>query len=267
MVAADDDRGLYCPGPNQLIEGQPRLFPFSLTQPANAGRQSLERDPLPCKPQPALQRTVSREQRTDRLIRHCDVGRISAECRPPEGTFPFTKQGSDISRNETWETECIFQTLFLRPCPQIVAIVERNGATALQLEHAFHMATHAAIGIIDILLRVIPAQHDRLVMAQLMRPVTDQRIMRGGLVRERIGYTVALDQTLQQVHGIAMYTYGKRLTLAARRYCSIDSLIDVAHFLIQVSRFNAFVDTPFFHFRDQRDAFIHRDRQRLRPAH
>src|ERR1700753_1294822 len=44
MVAADDYRGLYSPGTNQLIESQSGFFAFPLTQPADTGRKPLKGD-------------------------------------------------------------------------------------------------------------------------------------------------------------------------------------------------------------------------------
>src|ERR1700760_925011 len=54
VITADDDRGFYRPCPNQFIESKSALLPLTLSQPANAGGQTLEGNTFLGQLQPAL---------------------------------------------------------------------------------------------------------------------------------------------------------------------------------------------------------------------
>ena len=53
VVAADDDRRLELPAGDELVEEKPRAVPLAVAEPADPGRQALERDALLGQRQPA----------------------------------------------------------------------------------------------------------------------------------------------------------------------------------------------------------------------
>jgi hypothetical protein len=75
VVAADHDRGRNLAPAYQVVEDQPGLGAIALTQPADAGRQSLEGDPLGRDRQPALQQLIVGECLDQRVV---DPGNANA---------------------------------------------------------------------------------------------------------------------------------------------------------------------------------------------
>src|SRR5205085_11141601 len=100
MITPDNDRSVYLTCTHQLIKCKSRFFPFSLSQPANAGRQALECDFFSGQSQPTLQRFILRKEFCDNFIGYANIIWITAQCCPAKRTFAFTKKRPDISRNK-----------------------------------------------------------------------------------------------------------------------------------------------------------------------
>ena len=69
VVTPDDDRCAHRPRPDQLVERQAGPVPFAMAQPADPGRQALERHARLGHPDPALERRVLRKELEDGLVR------------------------------------------------------------------------------------------------------------------------------------------------------------------------------------------------------
>src|SRR5260221_562468 len=76
-------------------------------------------------------------------------------------------------------------------------------AAALQLEHGFAMVHHRAEGLPLVALRIARAQRERLRVADLVRHVAVQGIVRARLVGQDVGRDLARDHPLEQVDGVA----------------------------------------------------------------
>ena len=73
MIAPDHDRRFHFSAGDQFIELQSRLDALAISQPADARRQSLERDFLARHLQPALQMIVFGEQFHDGFVGRVNI--------------------------------------------------------------------------------------------------------------------------------------------------------------------------------------------------
>src|SRR5690606_29713426 len=101
MIAANYYRCFYFSSAYKFVKGKSCLFPLTLSQPANARRQSLECDPFPGHFHPSHQRLVLRKQFHDYLVRDSNIIGIATQCCPTEWALAFTEKWPDISRNKT----------------------------------------------------------------------------------------------------------------------------------------------------------------------
>ncbi|CRZ62354.1 Uncharacterised protein [Vibrio cholerae] len=99
--------------------------------------------------QPVMQMWVVRDQLFDFLIGFVNVFRIARECRPTEGTYPFTEEWTNIGRHKTGEVERIGNTFFQRHLANVIAIVQRRSAASLQIKHGAHLDRHRSFGSFD----------------------------------------------------------------------------------------------------------------------
>ncbi len=92
VVPPDDDRRGQLPGAHHLVDPQPRLRPLAVAQPADAGRQALERDLLLGQAQPSVERRVLREELGQGRIGLQDVVRVARKRRPAERALPLAEE-------------------------------------------------------------------------------------------------------------------------------------------------------------------------------
>ncbi len=86
---------------------------------------------------------ILREGFHQRTVRGINIFRVSGKGYPAEGPFTFTKERPDVGRCKTGEFESVGFPAFAGKFAEIVAIIERNGAALLQLQHISYMARHA----------------------------------------------------------------------------------------------------------------------------
>ena len=82
-----------------------------------------------------------------------DVLGIAGEGDPAERSLPFTEEGADEGGHEAGIRE-IAHARVLRLAADVVAVVEENGALALQLEHGAHVPAHRLVGARQVALGV-----------------------------------------------------------------------------------------------------------------
>src|SRR5882762_10995823 len=101
MVATDHDRRLEFALLHQIVHRQTELGALAIAQPAYAGRQSLELDPLLGKIDPAAEDPVLRKHLQYQIIRCCDVRGLARQRHPTEWSAAFAEQWTDICRHES----------------------------------------------------------------------------------------------------------------------------------------------------------------------
>ena len=160
VIATDDDGGFDFAVPHQFIHGDAKLGALAITEPADAGRQSLEMNALFRQLHPARQDCIFREKLERERVGARDVIRIAAECNPAERPFSFAKERADVLRNKTGNMVGVLDPGFLRLGANVVAIIEGDSATFLQFQHRANMLSHRFHRALDVFLRILGAQRD-----------------------------------------------------------------------------------------------------------
>src|SRR5262249_9469428 len=152
MVAADDDRRPQLAPRDHLVEAQAGLVPFTVPEPADAGRQPLERHALAGELDPSGERFVVAEQVQNRRVGGRDVGRVARQGGPAERALALTEQRPDIGRYEAGEGEGTLVAAQLRLTPDRVAVVEDLGAGVEETDHRLDVPSHGRAGALRVLL-------------------------------------------------------------------------------------------------------------------
>ena len=100
VIAADHDGRRDAAGADELVDREARPGTVAVAEPADPGRQALERDLLGRHREPALQEDVVGEQPLQLAIDHLDVGGVAGEHRPPERADAAAEERPDIGRDE-----------------------------------------------------------------------------------------------------------------------------------------------------------------------
>ena len=139
MVAADDDGPGEFSGRYHLVEHQAGAVAVAEADPANAGGQALEGDPLARHVQPAVQAGVVGEQRLHRRIGLADIVRIAGQGGPAERADAAAEEGTDIGGDEAGEVEGLLHTGIEGDLADVVAIVGDGDAHGLEIQHGLNM--------------------------------------------------------------------------------------------------------------------------------
>ena len=78
--------------------------------------------------------------------------------------------------------------------PDIIAVVERNGAAALQLQHGAHVGGDRVKGAVDVLVRMGHAQSGRFFGGVTYWNVAVEWVVRAGLIGQQVGDNAAAHQ-------------------------------------------------------------------------
>src|SRR5689334_22870107 len=103
MVATDDDRRGDLAVPHHLVEREAKPMALAETDPANARRQALKRDPFACHVEPAMQVLIVWNQLLHLLIGAVDVLWVAAQCGPTEGPDSAAEERPDVGGHEARE--------------------------------------------------------------------------------------------------------------------------------------------------------------------
>ena len=88
------------PCTDELVDGEPRSCAISVPEPADPGRETLERNLLGGHRKPSLQEDVVGEQSLQLAVDHLDVGRVAGENGPPERADATAEERPDIGRDK-----------------------------------------------------------------------------------------------------------------------------------------------------------------------
>ena len=142
MVTADNDRGFQFATCNHFVELQTRSVAVTKSNPADARRQALKRNPLPCHVQPVVEMGVVWKQLLHRLIGPVYILWITRQCAPPERTDPLAEQRPDIGRNKPRKCKGVIQPFFEGDLANIIAIIQRRHTVVPEINHRLHMRLH-----------------------------------------------------------------------------------------------------------------------------
>src|SRR5262245_23559507 len=124
MVAADDNRRLDAAAADEVVEREAERGAIAVSEPEDARRQPLERDPLARQPDPSAERLVAGEHLQREIVGRVDVGRLARQRGPTERTFALAKERADELGHEPWNLERVGDACLLRLRANVVAVVE-----------------------------------------------------------------------------------------------------------------------------------------------
>ena len=192
MIAPDHDRSFNLAAFDELVHGDTELGAFAVTEPANPRGQSLKMDPLFREFHPAHERFVFGKQFECELVCARDVLRLSAQCHPTKRAAPFAKKGANVFRNETGNVERVFDTSLLRLRANVIPVIKSDRAFLLQREHRLDVNRHGLHRAIDVFVRILSPQRERVLQLHSVRHIAVERVVRAGLVGQNIGNNAAL---------------------------------------------------------------------------
>src|SRR6185503_8336104 len=109
---------------------------------------------------------------------------FTRECNPAERSAAFTKERANICGDKSWKIVCVLYALLECERPNVVSVIECDGAHLLQTQHAFYVTSHRIQRSLFVSARVAFSQFQGFVKCQAIWNVTIQRIVSRRLVSE-----------------------------------------------------------------------------------
>src|SRR5689334_23440128 len=132
MIAANRDRRFQIAAPDEIVNRFAHLRAFAVTEPADARRQSLKVNAIARQTQPAIQRAIVGKQLEREVVSLANVFRVARQRDPAKRSLAFAEQRANVLRHETRNLECIFATSVESLLANVVAVIKRDRAGALQ---------------------------------------------------------------------------------------------------------------------------------------
>src|SRR2546430_6472423 len=155
MIAADHDRRADLASRDEIVDPLAELRALPVAQPANPRRQALKRHTLRCEADPARERAVLGKELEDEPIGSSDVGRVTRERDPTEGTASFGEQRADVRGDEARVAEGIRESGRLGFAAQVVPVVERDRSALGDRPDRLSVARDRPARAADAVLRVV----------------------------------------------------------------------------------------------------------------
>ena len=244
MVATDHDRRADIAVRHELVEPFAGAVAFSVAEPADPRGEPLERHPLLGHPQPPLEAFVLWEELAHRPVGREDVGGVARERRPAERPLPFAEEGSDEGRDEprVRVRAIVVESAQLGAGPQVVPVVERDGAGRLEVHHRIDVGGHARVRTPDVVVGVVASERRRLVQRESARDIPTERVVRARLVGDDVGPPPATDKFGQHVGAVAEQPDRDRLTVRLRLVGPRDRGVDVVRLAVEVAGLDPTLD-------------------------
>src|SRR5438105_7024782 len=99
-------------------------------------------DPVACQADPAGQCFIFRKRLQDGLVGPKNVFRVAGKGDPAKRPSTLAKQRTDVLRYETGDAKGIINPGLFCVSPNIVAVVERDCSTVLELTHRTDVNSH-----------------------------------------------------------------------------------------------------------------------------
>ena len=225
---------LHRTGAHEVVEGQARLVALALAEPADPGRQPLERDALLRAADPLVQLVVVGEQVEHGTVGGGDVLGVPRERGPAERPLALAEQRPDVGRDEPREVEGPLAAALPGLVADRVAVVEDLGAGIHEVDHRLHVLRHRGTGpvgeLLGLLLRVLGPLVDADALGQVA-----QRVVGAGLVGDDVDRHPAAQQLGEHLGGVAddPHRPGPALVLGAQG--DLDGGVEAVGHLVEVA--------------------------------
>jgi hypothetical protein len=267
VVPPDDDRRLHGARPDELVERESGFRALAVPEPADPGRQPLERHLLLGHPEPAVERGLVGEELDERLVRPEDVRRVARQRDPPERPGALAEERADERGHEAGEVEGIDHPCLLRLRPDVVPVVEDDRALPLEGEHRPDLVGHRAHGAPDVRLGLGGPEHERIVERDLGGDIAVERVVGGGLVRDDIEALALRGPRRLDLRGVPHERDRQGLPSRGRQAGEREGGIGRVGHLVHVADLVATACPGLVHLDAERNALVHRHRERLGAAH
>ena len=239
----------------------------AVAEPADSGRQSLERDPCLGHLDPSPEGGVLRKQVENGSVGREDVVRVAGKGGPAERPLALAKQRPDERRHEAREVERVRHAGGLRLGPDVVPVVERDRACLLEGKHRLYLLGHRSHRPADVLGGRGRSKLGGCVDGEPCGYVAVQRVMRGRLVRDDVEPLAAADEFRLHFRGVADERDGFRATGGRGLARPGEGFVEIVGQSVHVADVEAAPCPRFVHFDDERHALVHRDGEWLGPSH
>src|ERR1041384_7784948 len=108
MVAPDRNRRFEIATLDEVVDCFAHLSPFTITEPTDARRQSLEVHTIARETQPTIQRAIVGKHLEREIVGLAYVFRVARQRNPAKRAFAFTEKRSNVLGNESGYLERVF---------------------------------------------------------------------------------------------------------------------------------------------------------------
>ena len=194
--------GRHLAGAHHLVEAQAQAVALAVAQPADAGGQALEGDPLAGQGDPAVEGLVVGELLEHGPVGGGDVGGVAGQGHPAERPLALAEQRADVGGQEAGVVEGPVEAAELGLGAQAVAVVEDLGAPVEEADHGLAVGGHRLPGPAGQLARVGAGHLGGGLGGQVGGDVAE-RVVGAGLVGDDVGGEVEVEQLGQDHGGVA----------------------------------------------------------------
>ena len=266
MIASDHDRCAQLAAPHHLVEPQPEAVALAVAEPADPRREALVGDPFAGHLDPPGERRVVGELLEHGAVGRRDVGRVARQRDPPERSLALAEQRADVGGEEARVVERPVEAAEACLGTQAVAVVEDLAAAIEEPDHRPAVGGHALARPADQLV----GRGARHLGGRLRGEVSGdvaERVVGARLVGHDVGREAEVEQLRDELGGVAEHTDRERPPIVAGSLAASDRILERVGALVEVGGLEAPFDAVGVDLDAQRDAVVHRDGQRLRPAH
>ena len=267
MVAADDDRRAQLAACDHRVEARAEAGALAVAQPADPRGQALEGDPLASVLDPARERRVVGELVQHGSVGRGDVGGIARQRDPAKRALALAEQRTHVRGHEARVGERPLEAAEQRLGAQRVAVVEDLGAGVEEPDHRGAVRGDRGARAADVLGRVGVAQLARLSQRHPVRDVARERVVRARLVGDDVRGEAHAQKARQRVGGVRAQPDAHRAPRRAGRLRARDGVVERVRDLVEIARRDAPLDASRVDLDAQRNAAVHRHRERLRATH
>ena len=149
----------------------------------------------------------------------------------------------------------------------VVAVVEGDGAGALQGEHGVDVDDHGCGGAADVFFGIALAEFRGLTQREALRNVAVERIVGAGLVGDNVDLHAAADDFGEHVGAVADEANGECAAFATGQLAERERLVEILGQRVAIARFNAALDAAAVDLDGENHSAVEGDGERLRAAH
>ena len=253
--------------PHQVVEALGGDVALAEAQPADAGRQPLEPDPLRRQLEPALEQGVVGEGVADGGVGGGDVGRVAGERDPAERPLALAEQRPQVGGHEPRVGEGVGEPTGQRLAPQVVPVVEHLGTGTEEADHGLAVGRHRLPGPPHVLVRIRGAQRGRRLHVEPARHVAVERVVGRRLVGHHVDRRRPPQQLRKGVGRVGHHADRQRAPLGHRRRAPGQAVVERVRPLVEVALGQPALDPRRVDLDAQRHPAVHGHGQRLGPAH